>query len=204
MTLFGLVLFAGIYLLAVVTPGPGIAALVAYTLAHGRAGAVGFVAGMVLGDLFWFACAVGGLALIAQSFHAAFLVIKYVGVVYLLYLAWKAWTATPDPVALGEMPRPRTALSASATGLAITLGNPKTMVFYLAILPTVIDLKTLTLAGALACAAVIAVVLPLGMTFYVVTVERARALMRSRRGLRLMNRIAGTAMAGAAVTIASR
>ena len=204
MTLFGLVVFVGVYTLAVMIPGPGIAALVGYTLAHGRAGAASFVAGMVFGDLFWFGCAVGGLALLAQTFHAAFLVIKYLGVAYLVYLAWKAWTTTPEPVAAPAVSSPRRSAWAVFTGLAITLGNPKTMMFYLAIMPTVVDIKTMTITDALLCAAVIAVVLPLGMAVYVFAVDRAKSLMRSAKGLKLVNRIAGTAMAGAAATIVTR
>ncbi len=204
MTLFGLILFVGVYALAVMSPGPTVTALVARTLAHGRVGAAGFIAGLVLGDLFWFALAVGGLAAIAKTFHAAFLVIKYVGVAYLVFLAWKAWTAKPKPEMSAKAPDMRTSLSAVLTGLALTLGNPKTMVFFLAVVPTVVDLKNLTLAGALECAAVIALILPLGMTAYVLAADKARALLRSESSMRLVNRLAGTAMAGAAMTIVSR
>ncbi|MBB4304477.1 threonine/homoserine/homoserine lactone efflux protein [Rhodobium orientis] len=204
MNVFGLAVFVGVYFLAVMTPGPGVVGLIGHTLAHGRRDAVPYVAGMVAGNLIWFACAVGGLALLAQTFHAAFVAIKYASIAYLLYLAVKAWTSEPQPKAAVPPASLHSSLSAAFTALAITLGNPKTMVFYLAILPTVVDLKTLVLVDALACGGAIAVVLPAGMAVYVLAVDRARDLMRSGRGLRLLNRIAGTAMAGAALTIASR
>lgn len=204
MTLFGLALFVGVYALAVMSPGPTVTALVARTLAHGRAGAAAFIAGLVLGDLFWFGLAVGGLAAIAKTFQAAFLGIKYLGVAYLAYLAWKAWTAKPEPAASAAMGDVRTTMSATFTGLALTLGNPKTMMFFLAILPTVVDLQTLTVTGALECAAVIVAILPAVMAGYVIAADRARAVLRSESSMRLVNRLAGTAMAGAAMTIVSR
>ena len=53
MTFPGFLLFAATYTLAVASPGPGIAALVAQVLARGVAGIWAFIAGMVLGDLIW-------------------------------------------------------------------------------------------------------------------------------------------------------
>ena len=68
MSLTGLLLFATVYTLAVATPGPGIMALVARVLAHGRAGIWGFIGGYILGDLVWFTFSATGLAVIAPNF----------------------------------------------------------------------------------------------------------------------------------------
>ena len=74
-----------------------------------------------------------GLTFVAQSLHLVFLAIKYLGVAYLGFLAWRMWRA---PVAAGESQLPRgSGWRMFATGLAITLGNPKIMLFYLALLP---------------------------------------------------------------------
>ena len=60
-------------------------------------------------------------------------------------------------------------------GMAITLGNPKTMVFFLAVLPTVVELKRLTVGGFLEIALVISLVLPVVLGAYAVFAARARA-----------------------------
>ena len=62
-------------------------------LGRGTSGAAAFTAGVAIGDVVWLTLAVLGLAAIAQSFHGVFLAIKYAGAAYLLYLAWKLWTA---------------------------------------------------------------------------------------------------------------
>src|ERR671935_31441 len=97
MDLAALVLFACTLLVAAASPGPGIAALVARVIGRGAEGASAFAAGLILGDLVWLAVAILGLAVVAQTFHEVFLVIKYVGAAYLVYLAYRMWTAPVEP-----------------------------------------------------------------------------------------------------------
>ncbi|MEO8668497.1 MAG: LysE family translocator, partial [Bauldia sp.] len=158
----GLLVFAGALLVAAASPGPAIVALVARVLGRGREGAFAFAAGLALGDVVWLTVAVLGLAVIAGTFHEIFLVIRYVGAAYLLYLAWKLWTApakAPEVTAnLARESTPRLFLG----GLALTMGNPKVMVFYLALLPSLVDLLRVDALAyaelALAVCAILAIV----------------------------------------------
>src|SRR6476646_8793061 len=86
MDVAALVLFASTLLLAAASPGPGVAALVARVVGRGARGAGAFAAGLILGDLVWLAVAILGLAVVAQTFHEVFLVIKYAGACYLALL----------------------------------------------------------------------------------------------------------------------
>jgi threonine/homoserine/homoserine lactone efflux protein len=80
---------------------------------------------------------------LAQTFAAVFTVLRYLGAAYLLFLAWKMWRAPAE--------LPEDALPAGGqhpwrmfgAGLLVTLGNPKIMVFYMALLPTLVDLGRL-------------------------------------------------------------
>src|SRR5262245_1363112 len=147
MDVAALVLFAGTLLVAAASPGPGIAALVARVIGRGPEGATAFAAGLILGDLVWLAVAILGLAVVAQTFHEIFLVIKYVGAAYRIYLAYGMWTApaVPHDVAAGGSRESDVRLFVG--GLALTLGNPKVVAFYLALLPNLIDLTRAGLAG---------------------------------------------------------
>jgi threonine/homoserine/homoserine lactone efflux protein len=82
MSIYGLLAFCAVYALAVATPGPGIAAVIARTLTHGFKGAPAFVAGFIIGDLVWFAIAATGLAALAKTAETVFVAIKWAGVVY--------------------------------------------------------------------------------------------------------------------------
>ena len=202
MTLAGFALFAIAYFVAVASPGPGVAALVARVLARGSRGVGAFIMGYVAGDLVWFAVAATGLAVAAQVFGWLFIAIRYAGAAYLLLLAWKAWHA---PVAVsGEVVPDEGAPKLFLAGLALTLGNPKVILFFLALLPTLVDLAHLDAATALALTALTTTILGGTLAAYAVAAARARRLFTSPRALRLVNRGTGAVMAGAAVVVATR
>ncbi len=146
MTLGSLVLFAAVYFAAVATPGPGLAALVARVIAYGLVGVAPFIAGYVVGDMIWLVVAGTGLAALAKAFAGAFTAIKYAGAAYLLYLAWRTATA---PATRGEAPPPASrGFRAFFGSLSLTLGNPKVMVFFLSIMPLVVDVRTSRRCGS--------------------------------------------------------
>lgn len=204
MSLYGLAAFCLAYILAVATPGPGVTAVVARSLTHGMRGAPAFIAGFLLGDLTWFIGAAAGLAALAQTAQTVFLIVRYAGALYLLYLAYRLWTAPARPFEVAEgraSDRPRRLFLGS---LSLTLGNPKTMIFFVALLPTVIPLRTLQLSDYCLITVAIMIILPAVLISYALAASRARRLFRNPKSIRLINRGAGTAMAGAAVAVATR
>jgi len=203
-SLYGLLVFSAVYFLAVATPGPGVAAVVARSLARGAQGAPAFIAGFLIGDLIWFTFAATGLAALAQTAQAVFVAIKYAGAAYLLYLAYRLWTAPVKPEPETTIDSGQKPLQLFAGSLALTLANPKTMIFFLALLPTVVELEQLTIAGFLEVVAAISLVLPLVLGAYVVLASRARRMFRSPSAVRRINRGTGAAMACAAAAVASR
>ena len=198
-----LFVFAAAYLAVLILPGPGVTALVARVLGHGTRGVPSFIAGFVAGSLAWFTVAATGLSVLATSFATLFVAIRYAGAAYLLYLAWKLWRA-PAQAASAAAPSPNGRLHLFLTGLAINLGNPKVIVFFLALLPTVVDLGTLTPLGFGQLAATIVVIASSVLGAYALAASRARRLFTSPRAIRLVNRGSGTIMAATAVTIAAR
>ena len=205
MSLDGLWIFSAVYFLAVALPGPGVAAIVARALARGTHGAPAFIAGFLIGDLIWFTFAATGLAALAQAAYGVFVAVKYLGAAYLLYLAYRLWTAPAPSVdensATHAGDRPSQLFLG---GLALTLANPKTMVFFLALLPSVVKLETLSVLGFLEIALVIVIVLPIVLGAYALAAARARRFFKSARAVRNLNRGTGVALAGAAVAVASR
>jgi len=208
MNVWQLASFAGIYIIAVGTPGPGIAALVARVLQHGLhglglTGLTAMIGGFILGDLIWFGLAVAGLAVLAQNFVWIFLVIKYAGAAYLIYLAWQAWFAPAKAIETGkpvEIAPSRLFLSI----LSLTLGNPKVMVFFLSIMPLVVDMHQIDLHVALVLAAVIAASMGIVLGSYALLAHRARSLLKSVLALKRLNRGVAVILFAAATLIATR
>jgi len=205
MSIYSLAAFCLVYALAVATPGPGIAAIVARCVTGGIRGAPAFIAGFMIGDIVWLVIAAMGLATLARNAHFIFAIIKYLGAAYLLYIAYRLWSAPLAAVDTGGgEKRVDRNLQTFLGGLSLTLGNPKVMVFFLAILPTFVNLETLTFLGMLEIIGVIFLVQPLVLGSYAIAAARAQRFFRNPRALRLLNRGSGTIMAGAAVTIACR
>jgi threonine/homoserine/homoserine lactone efflux protein len=202
--LHGLVLFCMMYLIATATPGPGIAAILARVLGRGHDGLGSFIAGYVVGDLIWFTLAATGMAMLAKTAHVLFLGIKYAGAVYLLYLAYRLWTAPVAAMNVSGVPSQESRARLFLSSLTLTLGNPKAIIFYLALLPTVIDLPNMTVTAFLEVAGAICIILSSVLTTYSIAAFRARRLFKSPRALRWLNRSTGTVMAGAAVAVATR
>lgn len=203
MDLLTLATFAAALAIAAGTPGPGIAVVVGRALGVGFRGTVPMVLGLVVGDLVYLSLACLGLAALAQAFETLFLAVRFAGAAYLLYLAWRMWTA---PGGLGRVSasaadRP---LRTFLTGLSVTLGNPKVIVFYLALLPTFVDLRAVTLPAAAELMAICVVVLALVVGGYALAAARARTLFASPWAGRLLNRGAASVMAGAAVAVVAR
>ena len=203
MTLTALLIFAGALLVAAGSPGPSIAALVARVISRGYRSVLPFLVAMWIGEAIWLCLAASGASYIAQSFHTVFVILKYLGVGYLLYLAWKMWTA-PAVVKEGDLPTEDSSWRLFATGMAITLGNPKIMVFYLALLPSLIDLSGITVLGIAELVAVMMMVLIAVDLAWVVAAAQARRWLKSSRAMRIANRVSATAMGGAAIAIATK
>jgi threonine/homoserine/homoserine lactone efflux protein len=159
--------------------------------------------GLAIGELVWLTAAVLGLAFIAKTFGLAFLVLKYAGAAYLAYLAWKMWTA---PAQAKDAPPPKAEHPAKLffAAVSLTLGNPKIMVFYLALLPNLIDLEAVTALGFAELVAVTFVILTAVDGAYVLLAARARKFLQSARAIRIVNRGSGALLAGAAIAVATR
>ncbi len=202
MTLTSLLIFVGVYFAAVASPGPGVAALVARVLGQGLRGVAPFIAGYFVGDMIWLILAATGLAVIAKAFAGVFVAIKFAGAAYLLYLVWRMATA---PAVLGAAPRAASCgLRAFLGSLSLTLGNPKVIVFFLSIMPLVVDVKTLTLPALAELAAVSAIVIFSTLAGYALAANRARAFLSSTRAVRFVHRAAAGLMAGVAVAVVTR
>ena len=191
--------------IAAVLPGPGMTAIVARALAVGFWGTMPMILGLIMGDMVFLTCAALGLAAIAKTFATVFTVVKFAGAAYLLWLAWQLWTAVPhgDRVEASRRPE-QSAWRVVLGGLTLTLGNPKTIVFYMALLPTVVDLAALTPLGFLEMSLIVFVDLIAVGAAYAAMAARARRFFRDPKARRILDRTAGAMMAGAAVAVAAR
>lgn len=116
-------------------PGPVVAVLVARSIGSDARGAAAFAAGLCLGDVLAVCAIALGVGALAKTNPEWLAWAKYVGVAYLLWLAYRIWTDTPG----GGAARSQRAglLASTGAGLALCLGNPSTVLIYMLLLPTI-------------------------------------------------------------------
>ena len=116
--------FAFVVAAAAAVPGPDIAAIFARTLGVGFTRSLPLIIGIILGHAVWMLAAVSGLAALAQLLGPAFIGIKIAAASYLIYLAWRLWTAasTTDVADDRTVPDQRNAI---VTGLLVSFSNPR-------------------------------------------------------------------------------
>ena len=200
MTLISMLALAGAMFLLAATPGPGVFATVARSMASGFGHAAVVVAGIVTGDLIFLLLAIFGLASVATLLGDLFLLVKIAGGLYLIWLGLRIWNSKPGAVEIHGV-RELSWKQNFLSGLVITLGNPKVILFYLGFLPTFLDLATLSAGEVAIVAAIVSVVLGSVMLFYAWSAARARELFRSSRAKRIMNRTAGGVMMAAGIVL---
>ncbi|MEU7846858.1 LysE family translocator [Micromonospora parva] len=125
-------------LIVVVTPGTGVIFTLSAGLSRGaRAGVLAAFA-CTLGTLPHLLAAMTGLAALMQTSAAAFETVRYLGVGYLLYLAWSI-ARDRDAFAVASDAPPRPAIRVIVSGVLVNLLNPKPTLFFVAFLPQFVD-----------------------------------------------------------------
>lgn len=187
-----------------VTPGPGVFAILARALANGARPCVPLAAGMVVSDIFYLLFACFGLAAIAHQWEGLFLVIRWVGAAYLVYLGVTLWRAPVDEGAPSRPLRGGGAAAGFVQGFLISASNPKVILFYIAFLPTFMDVTALRGTDIVLAVVLTFVALMLGLMLIAMGASRARRLLRSPVAVRRLNRGAGSIMIGAGAYLATR
>ncbi|HEX4079395.1 MAG TPA: LysE family translocator [Rhizomicrobium sp.] len=205
-------IYCGVYAVATVAPGPGMIAIVALALGSGFRATIPAALGAAVGDwtlmsiaafgLSLLARTLGpgfGLALVANTLGPLFLVLKLAGAAYLIFLGCRYWAtkvpALPDGV-------PARARRGFLSQLSLTLGNPKATAFFVALLPTVVDLHSLNGFGYLQLSAASFILIPVIALAYAALASRVRGLLASQGARKAINKTAGTILAAAGVGIA--
>ncbi|WP_329791817.1 LysE family translocator [Lentzea sp. DG1S-22] len=121
-------------LLAVATPGTGVLYTLSAGLAHGRKASVIAAFGCTLGIVPHVLATITGLAALLHASALAFEVVKYLGVAYLVYLAWATWRDRADLV-VDTSAAPASARKVVVSAVLLNLLNPKLTIFFVAFLP---------------------------------------------------------------------
>jgi threonine/homoserine/homoserine lactone efflux protein len=200
--LTNLLLFAGVSLVVIVTPGPDTALTVRNALLGRRSGILTAV-GVGTGQLAWALLTACGVASVLAAHQGALTVLRLAGAAYLVGLGahalWASWhspSTTPPP-------RPRHGARRSfAQGLVSNLANPKMAVFFLSLLPQFAgpDPSLSALAGL---GLLFAVMTVMWLTAYALVVDRVRNVLQRNAVRQWIDRLTGLVLVGLGVRVAT-
>ena len=131
--------FTAAAILLTFMPGPDIMYLLAKSLRSGARQGVTLAAGLATGPVFHTTLVVIGVAAFIQSSPSAFRALTFVGAAYLLYLAWGAFRARPEPLTIPGAADAYDRGALYRRGLIMNALNPKVLLFFLALLPQFVD-----------------------------------------------------------------
>jgi len=204
LSLISLISLSIAMLILAASPGPGVFATVARSLASGFRPALAVIIGIVIGDIIYLMFAIFGLSIVAQTLGELFIIVKLCGGAYLFWLGLKIWLSQPSAAGPEESHNGRTRSGNIISGLLITLSNPKVILFYCGFLPTFIDLTHLKGADIAIIACVVTLVLGSVLMTYAYLASYARQLFTSQTAIKRLNRSAGVVMMTAGVAIATK
>lgn len=184
-------------------PGPGLAIVVSRALGSGQRAGFAVIAGLVLADVIFLGIAFVGLLAIAAALGPLFLIVKYVGAAYLIWRGYRLLVApdSTEPVTTGSFGG---LWRDVGIGLLATLGNPKAIFFFGALLPTLIDITAVAVADFLVLAGIVAAI---SFVFYggcVMLADRTRLYLASPRAARFIRKFTGSIFIGSGIVVATR
>ncbi len=199
MTLESAITFFIVIFIFSITPGPGIFALLARALTSGAWACTSLALGMTISDVIYLILACFGLAVIAEQWSWLFTIIRFGGAGYLLYLGWKMWTTPVQGEASNERLNDDgyTMSKGLLQGFLISASNPKVIIFYIAFLPTIMDVTVLSHTDIILASGLTIVSLMSGLMLVVICASSARKFFTSSKGAKRLNRTAGGIMMGA-------
>jgi len=190
---------------AALTPGPAVTAIVARAITDGVRPALAINAGVVTGDLLFFALAAAGMAAAARSLGELFTLLQWLGAAYLAWAGIRLWRFTPGPpTPAGGVAHESHFWRNYGAGLLLMLGHVQAMLFYAALLPGFVDFSRLTLWDIALVGLTLVVVIGGINAGYAMLGARARHFFADAGAQRTLHRVAGTLMLLAALLVATR
>lgn len=184
------------------SPGPAVMLVIAYGLTHGARRSLAAAFGVLSANALYFAVSATALGALLVASKPFFVTVKWLGAFYLIYIGVSAILGRPSPITVSNTSaRDRSVRSIYLSGLTLQLANPKTLIFFVAILPQFVD-PSLPIGAQmlwLAAGSIVPELLILGGYGYLAS--RAARVATNPRYARVTDRVAGALVLGAAALV---
>jgi homoserine/homoserine lactone efflux protein len=186
-----------------ILPGPTIMLVVSYALTEGRRSAWPTVLGVAAGDLVALTCSLAGLGAVLSTSATLFVVLKWAGAAYLVWLGIRMWRSE---IRVGEAAasiRPRAALPIIGHALVVTALNPKGILFFIAFLPQFVSPAAPIAPQLLLLGGTFLVLAIVNATLYALLAGSVRDAVRRPGVMKVAQRLGGSVLIGAGIMTAT-
>ncbi|MEV7725875.1 LysE family translocator [Streptomyces sp. NPDC087917] len=199
--------FAVVSLLLIVIPGPSVLFVVGRALAHGRRAALTTVAGNTLGAYVLVVAVALGVGAVVERSVLVFTALKLIGAAYLVYLGVKAFRqrgALHGGLTTTDAPAERGRLRTLGEGFVVGVANPKTTVFFAAVLPQFVEPERGSVTGQMLVLGLVFTLIALlsDSLWGLVAATTRDWFAGSPRRLSLVGGVGGLTMIGLGVSVA--
>lgn len=175
------------------SPGPGAFAIISRSLSDGFNKSLFIIFGIALSHIIYVLVTIYGLDYITSKFENLFLLVKYAGGLYLIYLGYKLWNKNMKFNSTDKSRDVSNRMNFMA-GVMIAFSNPKAIIFYLGFLPAFINLKTLVFHEIVSVVFIVPLSLASVLIFYAFIASKAKKIMKTDIYVRRLNRISAFMM----------
>ncbi len=192
------ILLFGIMVVLAAMPSTSVALVVTRSATLGVAHGIAVAAGTVLGDLVFIMLAIFGLTVVAETMGSLFMIIKYLGALYLLWFGYSLLRAnSTTKKATNGTSGKRGILASFLAGFLLTLGDVKAIVFYASLFPVFVNLSALSIAEVLTIALITLLSVGGVKVLYALSATKIASVARERKFEKAAQKTAGGLMIGA-------
>ena len=197
-----LLFYAGAMFLLFATPGPVWVALIARALSGGFHSAWPLALGVVFGDVIWPLATIFGISYLVSIYADFMMVLKIFGAIIFVFMGLQLVRKPVAAFSMSESKLMRPGMwPGFVAGLLVILSNPKAILFYMGVLPSFFDFRTITAWDILAICLISLVVPLFGNVVLALMVDRMRVFLASPTAVSKLNLLSGVALIGVGLLV---
>jgi threonine/homoserine/homoserine lactone efflux protein len=178
----------------VLIPGPNIVLTVNYAIRGGARSGIATVPGVVAGAFVGMSLSLAGAGAVLAASASLFAMLKLAGAVYLMWLAYKLWTAPVSPVEDAVVASDQPLGSLFWQSFLVSVLNPKGPIFYVAFVPQFVNASGLVFQQFAILIATFLVVAALNSLLWLFCASRMSDQLRKPAAMRVVNRVGGSCL----------
>lgn len=198
MSIIDIITLSGIMIALAALPSASVALVITRSATLGVANGIAVTAGIILGDLVFILLAIYGLTVVAETMGSLFMIVKYLGATYLLWLGYTLINSkSTTTIAVDKIVKKQNLVTSFIAGFILTLGDIKAIIFYASLLPVFVNLSTLQASDVLIILSVMIVSLGSVKILYAFSAVKVVTFAANKKLNNISRKTAGGFMLGA-------